>query len=112
MKKKQSIQYDYFVHSISEDNWPSYKAVIPAFDNAVVYGDSLNELEEGILFTIESEIEELKRAKKNIPKPDRPSSFGGKVLIRISPFLHEKLALEAKASGESLNQYISKKLLQ
>ncbi|MEK7171672.1 MAG: hypothetical protein AAB739_02065 [Patescibacteria group bacterium] len=49
------IQYDYYVHSISEGGEPAYKAIIPAFDNAIVYGGNLKELEQGVRFTIDSE---------------------------------------------------------
>ena len=112
MKKKstQEIQYDYYVHSIGESGDGAYKAIIPAFDDAVVYGDTLEELEDGIRFTISSEIEERKRLKKAIPEPEKNTKFSGKVLIRVSPFLHEKIMLEAKAHGKSLNKYIEEQL--
>mgnify|MGYP001616938387 CR=1 FL=1 len=64
MKRPKPIEYDYYVHSLYEDGQPAYKAIIPALDNAVVYGDTLEELEEGVAFTIESEIRERKRQKK------------------------------------------------
>lgn len=110
MKKKKPIAYDYYVHSISGDNEPAYEAIIPAFDNAVVFGDSLEELEKGVRFTVDSEIVERKKLKKPIPPPDKKTKFSGKILIRINPFLHEKIVLEAKASGKSLNKYIEENL--
>lgn len=110
MKKKLPIQYDYYVRSISEDGEPAYEAIIPAFDNAVVFGENLAELEEGIRFTIESEIEERKKMKKPIPKPEKQTQFNGKILIRVNPFLHEELTFGAKASGKSLNKYIEEQL--
>lgn len=112
MKKKpiQEIEYDYYVHSIGEGGEGAYKAIIPAFDDTVVYGDTLEELEDGIRFTINSEIEERKRLQKAIPEPEKNTKFSGKVLIRVSPFLHEKMVLEAKAHGTSLNKYIEEQL--
>ncbi len=108
--KHKKIEYDYYVHSVGEGGDAAYKALIPAFDNAVVFGDSLKELEEGIRFTIDSEIAEKKRLKKPVPEPELKSQFSGKVLIRIAPFVHEKIFLEAKAAGQSLNKYIEKRL--
>lgn len=108
--KTEAIQYDYYVHSIGEGNEQAYKAIIPAFDDAVVYGDTLEELEEGIRFTIKHEISDRKKLKKPIPKPEKDAKFSGKILIRISPFLHEQIALEAKAKGKSLNLYIKERL--
>lgn len=108
--KKTPIAYDYLVHSISEDGTQAYKAIIPAFNNAIVFGDTLEELEDGIRFTIESEIKERKKLKKPIPAPETRTKFTGKILIRMTPFLHEKIAFEAKANGKSLNKYIQEQL--
>lgn len=105
----KSIEYDYIVHTISEDNTPAYKAVIPAF-SSIVYGDNLQELEDGIRLSIEASIEELQKAKKPIPQPDKQTFYSGKFIVRIDPLLHEKIALEAKARNTSLNKYIEKKL--
>ncbi len=110
--KKKAIQYDYYVRPISGDGETAYKAIIPAFDNAVVYGDNLAELEKGVLFTIDSEIAELKKKRKPIPLPPKKSKFNGKILIRINPLLHEKIAFEAKASRKSLNKYIEERLVK
>lgn len=111
-KNQQSIQYGYYVHSVSEDNTEAYEAIVPAFDNAIVFGDTLEELEKGVRFTIESEIEERKKDGRPIPQPEQKTKFNGKILIRITPVLHEKLALEAKASGKSLNKYIEEHLVK
>lgn len=111
MKKNIPIVYDYYVHSISEDNESAYEAIVPAFDNAIVFGDTLEELEKGVRFTIDSEIAERKKLKKSIPKPDKKTKFNGRILIRISPFLHEQIVLEAKANEKSLNKYIEERLI-
>ncbi len=109
MKKKTPIVYDYIVHPISQDDSAAYKAVIPAF-SAVVYGDSLEELEAGVRFTIEEEIREQKQKKRTLPKKDTATSYSGKFVVRIPPAFHERLALEAKARKKSLNTYIKEKL--
>lgn len=111
-KTKAPIHYDYYVHSISEDGTNAYKAIIPAFEDAVVYGDTLEELEEGVRFTISSEILERKKKKALVPEPEKSTQFNGKILIRISPFLHEQIALEAKAEGKSVNKLIEQRLIK
>ncbi len=110
-KSKHSIEYDFMVHNISEDDIPAYKAYIPAF-NAYCYGDTLAELEEGVEFMIETEIEDFKKAGKPIPPPDKAKEYSGKFVLRIAPALHERLTLEAKAFGESLNNFVEKKLMR
>lgn len=109
-KKKKHIDYKFLVHNISEDDEAAYMAIIPAFNNAMVFGDDMQELEEGIIFMIETEIEDLKKEGKPIPPPDRKTDFSGKLIIRINPKLHEKLALESLANQVSLNKYIEEKL--
>lgn len=108
--RKKAIEYDFLVHNISEEDQQGYMAIIPAFNNAIVFGDDLDELEEGVRFTIETEIEDLRKAKKPVPKPERKSKYSGKLIIRIDPHLHEKLSLESKAKQVSLNKYIETKL--
>ncbi len=106
------IEYDFLVHNISEGKEHGYMAIVPAFNNAIVFGKDLKELEEGISFSIETEIQELKKAKKPIPKPDHKSKFSGKLVIRIDTKLHERLSRESKARQMSLNKYIEGILLQ
>ena len=111
--KKTAIQYDYIVHHISDGDSKGYKAVIPAF-NSVVFGESLHELEAGVALAIEEEIKERKsrRGKRGmIPAPDSAQVFSGKFVVRIHPALHEKVALEAKARGKSLNAYLQEKMI-
>jgi len=106
----KDVEYDFLVHNVSEKDQKGYMAIIPAFGDAMVFGDDLEELEDGIRFMIETEIEDLKKAGKPIPKPDRRSKYSGKLIIRIDPVLHEKLSLESKARQISLNKYIERKL--
>lgn len=112
MKKNTPIIYDYYVRSISDDNEPAYEAVIPAFDNAIVFGDNLEELEKGVRFTIKSEITERKKRGQPVPEPEKKTKFNGKILIRIKPVLHEQIAFQAKSAGKSLNKYIEEKLIR
>ena len=42
-----------------------------------------------------------------MPEPPANKSFSGKFLVRISPELHRRAALQALARGESLNQFVA-----
>lgn len=109
--KKKNIEYDYIVHHISAGKSKGYKAIIPAF-NGIVFGDNLAALEEGVALAIDEEIRarSVRGRHKMIPAPDRTQTFSGKFMVRIRPSLHEKLALEAKARGKSLNTYLQEKI--
>ncbi|MGH0052017.1 MAG: type II toxin-antitoxin system HicB family antitoxin, partial [Sphaerochaetaceae bacterium] len=69
--------------------------------------------------TIEEAIEMIEDAKKAwitvsleegnpIPEPDSmdTKSYSGRFVTRVSPALHKKLALQAKANGVSLNHHV------
>lgn len=103
------IRYDYIVHNISEDEIPAYKAIVPSL-GCVVYGDNLSELEAGLRLAIEAEIKERRKKRQVIPAPDKETSFSGKFVVRVGGDLHERLTLEAKAKGKSLNSYVKEKL--
>lgn len=110
MKKPEPILYFYSVQNIAEDGGTAYEAVIPAFNDAIVFGDNLQELEEGIRFMIETEIEEYKKKGKPIPPPDLHNKFSGKFMLRIDRGLHASLAAIARANKQSLNSYIHEQL--
>lgn len=42
--------------------------------------------------------------------PEKETKFSGKILLRVEPLLHEKLMLEARACGKSVNSYICERL--
>ena len=110
--KKVAIEYDYIVHPLSEGDSMGYKAVIPAF-GSIVFGDHLAALEDGVALAIEEEIKARKsvRGKKQaVPAPDSTQKFSGKFIVRIKPSLHERIALEAKARGKSINAYLQEKI--
>ena len=110
-KKLPNIDYNFTVQNISDDDNPAYKAYIPAF-RAIVYGDTIQELLEGIDFTIETEIDAYRKEGKPVPCPDRDRSYSGKLMLRIEPTTHNRLALQAEAKGQSLNRLISDYLEQ
>lgn len=110
--RNPAIQYDYIVRRISNKKSSGYKAIIPAF-GSIVFGDNLMELEEGISLAIKEEVRARKLARGNkggIPVPDSTQTFSGKFIVRVHPALHERIALEAKVRGKSLNAYIQEKM--
>ncbi len=109
---KKAKQYMYSVMYIGDGEEEGYEAKIPKFPGATVYGDDLEDLHEGVLFTIETEIDLRLKDGRPIPPPDTKSSdsFKGKIILRTTPDLHKKLYYEAKANQLSLNKYIESKL--
>jgi predicted HicB family RNase H-like nuclease len=45
-----------------------------------------------------------------LPEPSAGREYSGKFILRMEPDLHKALALRASAAGDSLNNYVVKKL--
>jgi predicted HicB family RNase H-like nuclease len=49
-------------------------------------------------------------SNESIPEPLSVKKFSGKFQVRITPYIHRHLAIEAAEAGVSLNRLISAKL--
>lgn len=64
---------------------------------------------EGIRTEFHLSIDEyLASCEEDGVEPKKP--FSGRLLVRLGPDLHQRVALEASESGESLNSWIKKSL--
>ena len=55
-------------------------------------------------------IEIFKSDGRELPAPLAGKDYSGKFLLRVDPSLHRLLALRALADGDSLNNYVARKL--
>lgn len=66
----------------------------------------------GIRKVVQSVIEDMRKEGEALPEPIALRHYSGKLMIRIPPQVHKKLAIEAAESGVSLNRLASSKLSQ
>jgi predicted HicB family RNase H-like nuclease len=71
-------------------------------DEAAVYKELCKVAEEWVAI--------LEEDGTRLPPTKVSGSYSGKFLVRIQPALHQRLALKALASGESLNSLVARKL--
>ena len=45
-----------------------------------------------------------------LPPPEKSGAYSGRFVLRVPPPVHQALALQAKASGKSLNAYCAERL--
>ncbi len=64
--------------------------------------EALQNLEDAKRLWIETQIED----GYEVPEPDHPHDYNGKLLLSMPKPLHHRLATQAKREGVSLNQYI------
>ncbi len=72
-------------------------------DEAKVYAELCQAVEEVI--------DLMEREGHRLPPASTKKQFNGKVLLRLDPAVHQRLALQAKAGGESLNALVTRKLV-
>lgn len=106
--------YSYFIVNVGDKpNEPVFQAIAPKFPDLFMLVDpELDDPHEIVMTAIKMALDNLRKNGKPIPEPDKapPSKFKGKILLRITPKLHQKLHIEAQAHQMSLNKYIEKKL--
>lgn len=101
------MKYNY--HFTIKWDTDGYVAYVPAF-NATIVDDNLDDLIEGIEFSIETGIEICKEEGRPVPPEDGKIQTSGKVALRLPKSLHKKMLVESKHEGVSMNQYIVSKL--
>ena len=72
-------------------------------DEAKVYAELCTAVEEVIAL--------MDAEGYRLPPGPAQRFYSGKVLLRLQPAVHRRLALQAKASGESLNAFLARKLM-
>lgn len=115
MKKYKRYNYNYSIVTLREDDEIGYEAVIPKFPKVHVFADTLEELDEMVMITLEENIKSCKKHGFKIPEEDYVGSKSGKkpkgkIPLRIKPELHDRIKLLAQASNISLNRFIEETL--
>nr|WP_231989251.1 MULTISPECIES: type II toxin-antitoxin system HicB family antitoxin [unclassified Mycobacterium] len=59
---------------------------------------------------VKEHVEGLRATGEQVPTPLSERRYSGKILVRTSPQLHARLALEAIEQGVPMNQWIVQKL--
>jgi predicted HicB family RNase H-like nuclease len=76
-----------------------------------IHGKDEAEVYAELCRAVEEVVELMEREGHRLPPPSTKKKYSGKVLLRISPAIHQRLALQARAGGESLNALVTRKLV-
>lgn len=113
MKRKDNAlplaaRYTYTVAWSEEDD--TFVAKVAEFPSVAAHGSTdqaaLRQIRTAVAFVLE----DLHQAGQSIPKPFGEQRFSGRLNLRIPPFLHRNLTIEAARQHVSLNQLINLKL--
>jgi predicted HicB family RNase H-like nuclease len=100
--KKLAAQYPKFVE------WSDGRC--PLLFAGGVHGSEEAEVYRELCETAEEWVEILHKDGTPLPKPKRSGDYSGKFMVRIAPAIHQRLALKAVSTGESLNQLAARAL--
>ena len=64
----------------------------------------------GICDLVRDGIEDLRANDEAVPEPLADRQYSGKFMVRTTPEVHRRLAIEATVAGASLNRYVNAKL--
>jgi predicted HicB family RNase H-like nuclease len=106
--KEQAARYPKFVEWSDEDQ--VFVGQCPQLFEGGVHGKDEAAVYKELCEAAENWIELLSKDGVELPAPLDAKRFNGKLLLRLEPALHRRLAAKAHAAGESLNNYIARSL--
>jgi predicted HicB family RNase H-like nuclease len=87
-----------------------YVGSAPPLVGQCCHGASEAKVAAQLATIVEDLVEDILDGKMPTPHGEAARSYSGKFVIRIPKELHKKLALQAMARGESLNQFVAEAL--
>ena len=105
-----SLPYTSILEPVHDESGYYYVGRIMEFDGCMADGESkeeaLQSLNEAMALWIETKLAN----GFDVPEPVKETKASGKFTLRIPKTLHQRLTIEAKKEGISLNQYALYKL--
>lgn len=107
--KAQVSRYPKYVEWSDEDG--VFIGRCPNLFGGGVHGNNEAAVYAELCEVVEEWIEILHKDGK-LPEALDPKKYSGEFMVRLEPELHRRLASKALAEGESLNQFVVKKLVK
>ena len=109
MKRPAEINH-YTYRVIWSDEDEQYVGLCAEFPSLSWLASSPEEALRGILRVAAKVVKDMKVNDEPVPEPISSRRYSGKLMVRIPPEVHRRLALEAAEEDISLNRLISTKL--
>lgn len=100
--------YTYRVSWSPEDG--EYVATVLEFPSLSWLATDQIEALSGLRELVQSVVADMEASGEPVPGPLADRTYSGKVLVRTTPDLHRRLAIEAAEAGVSLNRLINSRL--
>jgi predicted RNase H-like HicB family nuclease len=102
--KQQTPKYSFKVFWSEADN--AYIATCPEFTGLSAFGSTEEKALREAKIALQMFIEDIQESGEELPTPQVPHSYSGKLQFRFAKSLHRAAAELAEAEGVSLNNYI------
>lgn len=112
VKDYMALPYTRLVQELNDESGHYFYGRILELDGCQSTGNTLEELYESMNEAMEGYLEVMLEEKLPIPLPETAEKYSGKFVVRVPKSLHQRLAIEAKKEGVSLNQLALYKLAQ
>src|SRR5437660_10674931 len=106
--KEQAARYAKFVEWSDEDQ--CFIGRCPELMLGGVHGNDEAKVYAELCAAVEEMVELIHADGHEMPQPLGEKKFSGKLVLRVEPAIHRRLAVKARAAGESLNSYRVKTL--
>ena len=106
----KALPYTSILEPVNDESGSYYVGRIMEFDGCMADGDSKEEALQSLQDAMELWIETKLANGFEVPEPIGEAKTSGKFTLRVPKSLHQRLSIEAKREGVSLNQYALYKL--
>ena len=105
------LKNDHFTYRVtwSEED-KEYVGLCAEFPSLSWLDESPESALKGIRNIVADVIKDMKKNSEPVPEAIASRRYTGKFIVRVTPDVHKKLAIEAAESGVSLNRVVSAKL--
>ena len=110
VKEYMELPYNRVVQKIKDESGEYYVCKILELDGCSTWADTFEELEANIKEAMQGYLETKFENGFDVPLPVGEEDYSGKFVLRLPKQLHQRLSIEAKEEGVSLNQYALYKL--
>lgn len=107
------MDYEIEMYTIETTDGIEFVAEIPALKGCIGSGNSYEEALEEVLENKKVYLETLKELGREVPLPkQKKSKYSGKLSLRMSTRLHQKVSEVSDECGVSINQFITETLAE
>lgn len=106
----KKLPYTRMIQEMNDESGHYFYGRILELDGCQSTGETIEELYDSLDEALEGYLEVKLENDMPIPDPINTEEYSGKFVVRIPKTLHQRLIIEAKNEGVSLNQYAMYKL--